>query len=74
MGRPPLTAPAAASCRPVQSAAVGRGRVLFCPGDVTTGLLGTATWGVDGYDPDAAYALARNALLWAVERTPAGPP
>ena len=60
--------------RPVQSAAVGHGRVLFCPCDVTTGLLGTATWGVDGYDADAAYALARNALLWSVERTPTDPP
>ena len=55
--------------------AVGRGAVLFCPADVTTGLLGTHTWGIDGYDPDAAYGLVRNAVLWAVARPPgAGPP
>ena len=53
---------------PVQSLAIGQGLVLFCPVDVTTGLLGTNTWGVDGYEPGVAYGLARNALLWAVER------
>ena len=53
---------------PVKSAVVGRGLVLFADVDVTTGLLGTNTWGVDGYDPDAATALAANALLWAVTR------
>jgi hypothetical protein len=53
---------------PVQGFAVGSGLVLFCPVDVTTGLLGTHTWGVDGYEPGVAYGLVRNALLWAVER------
>ena len=52
----------------VQAVAVGKGLVLFCPVDVTTGLLGTNTWGVNGYDPAAAYGLARNALLYAAER------
>jgi hypothetical protein len=54
--------------RPMQGATVGRGRILYCPADVTTGLLGTNTWGVDGYEPDVAYGIVRNALLWAVER------
>ncbi len=54
----------------VQAILVGDGIVLFSPLDVTTGLLGTNTWGVDGYRPDTAYALVRNALLYALERAP----
>ncbi len=53
---------------PVASVPLGRGLVLFSRADVTTALLGTPAWGVDGYDPSAAYGLVRNALLWAVER------
>jgi hypothetical protein len=53
---------------PVQGFTVGSGLVLFCPVDVTTGLLGTHTWGVDGYEPGVAYGLVRNALLWTAER------
>jgi hypothetical protein len=47
--------------------AVGRGTVLYSPVDVTTGLLGTNTWAVNGFEPQAAYGLVRNALLYAVE-------
>ena len=51
---------------PLRCLAVGRGLVLFSPLDVTTGLLGTRAWPVDGYDADAAFGWVRNALLWAV--------
>ena len=30
---------------------------MYCPFDVTTAMLGTGTWGVDGYDPAAAEPL-----------------
>ena len=53
---------------PLQSIAVGRGRVLVSTVDLTTGLLGTATWPVVGYTPDESYAVVRNALLFALER------
>ncbi len=57
---------------PLQLITFGRGRVLVSAVDLTTGLLGTATWPVVGYVPDDAYAVARNALLFALER-PAEP-
>ena len=58
---------------PLQSIPVGKGLILFSPVDLTTGLLGTSTWGVNGYAPDAAYAAARNVLLYALEREPPVP-
>lgn len=42
----------------------GKGRVLFTSLDVTSGLLGTRTWGILGYEPAYAMALMKNALLW----------
>jgi hypothetical protein len=66
--RPLAAELAGARNAPVQAVQVGRGLVLFSPVDLTTGLLGTHTWGVNGYTPEAAYALARNALLYALEQ------
>ncbi len=43
----------------------GRVGVLFSEEDITHGLLGLNTWGVDGYVPDSAVALARNIVLFA---------
>jgi len=45
----------------------GKGHVLFTPLDVTSGLLGTRTWGIHGYDPDYALALLKNVLLWTAD-------
>lgn len=42
--------------------------VVFSPEDITSGLLGTNTWGIDGYAPKSAVALARNITLYAAER------
>ncbi len=53
---------------PLRSLTLGRGLVLFSPLDVTSGLLDTNAWPIDGYDPADAYGWARNALLYAVDR------
>ncbi|HUO10559.1 MAG TPA: DUF4159 domain-containing protein [Phycisphaerae bacterium] len=39
--------------------------VLFSAEDITSGLLGTDTWGISGYTPRSAVALARNIVLFA---------
>jgi len=41
---------------------IGKGRVIFTPLDVTSGLLGTNTWGVLGYAPDYSEALLSNVV------------
>jgi hypothetical protein len=41
----------------------GRPAILFSQLDVTTGLLGTETWGIAGYRPEAAQRIARNIVL-----------
>ena len=43
----------------------GKGAVVLCPLDLTTGLAGANTWSIAGYDVTTANALVRNALLWA---------
>lgn len=43
----------------------GQGQVLFTPLDITTGLLGTGTWGICGYDPDFCLDFMNNLLTWA---------
>lgn len=43
----------------------GKGRVVVSPIDLTSGLLGTNTWGIAGYEPGSAQAIVRNVLLWA---------
>lgn len=45
----------------------GRGHVILCPADVTSGLLATNTWGVLGYEPGYAQSLMKNAILWTVD-------
>jgi hypothetical protein len=47
----------------------GRTVALFFEADITSGLLGTNTWGIFGYAPATAESLAWNALLFAT--TPA---
>jgi hypothetical protein len=55
---------------PLLSIAYGKGWVVFSRLDLTTGLLGTQTWGIRGYDPAYAEALMMNAVLWAEARSP----
>ena len=44
----------------------GKGAVLISDLDITSGLLGTNTFGILGYDPDYAQLLVKNAILWTV--------
>ena len=39
---------------------LGKGRVIFTPLDVTSGLIGTNTWGILGYTPEYAEAMVTN--------------
>jgi hypothetical protein len=55
---------------PIEVMQVGKGWVIFSRLDVTTGLLGTQSWGILGYDPAYAQALMKNAVLWAEARSP----
>ena len=47
---------------------VGKGRVIYTELDVTTGLLGTNTWGITGYSPAYAQGLLKNLILDASTR------
>ena len=54
---------------PMQTIAYGKGWVIYSRLDLTTGLLGTQSWGILGYSPAYAQALLKNAVLWAVARS-----
>ncbi len=56
---------------PVEGFRSGRGWVIYSKLDLTTGLLGTNTSGVLGYEPAYAEALVKNLVLWADARTAA---
>jgi hypothetical protein len=47
-----------------------RWAVIFSADDITSGLLGTTTWGVAGYAPPSAQDLARNIVLYAKKDAP----
>ena len=47
--------------------AAGRGHLLFTSLDLTSGLLGTNTWGILGYEPAYAQALLKNVILWTLD-------
>ncbi len=53
---------------PIEYFSVGKGLVLFSQVDLTTALLGTHTWPINGYDAESAYGLVRNILLFTLER------
>jgi hypothetical protein len=48
----------------------GRWVVIFSPYDITSGLLGTRTWGISGYGSQSAQNLARNVILYALAHAP----
>jgi hypothetical protein len=48
----------------------GKGVVLFSDLDVTSGLLGTETWGIYGYDPSYAQSLMKNLIFWTADGKP----
>ena len=49
----------------IQALKLGKGYVVFSALDLTSGLLGTNTWGIVGYDPDSAEKFVRNLFRWA---------
>lgn len=59
---------------------VGRGWIVISKLDLVSGLLGSNTWGIVGYDPNYAQPLMKNLILYAcngrshVAPTPAPPP
>ena len=53
--------------RPLIGFAAGRGHVVFSPLDVTSGLLGTRTWGVNGLETDYTEALVKNLVFWTLD-------
>jgi hypothetical protein len=55
---------------PIRMATVGKGRVIYLPLDTTSGLLGSNTWPIFGYESAEAQALMKNIVLWSVENAP----
>ena len=52
----------------VQVLTLGKGAIIVSPRDLTFGLLGVQTWGVDGYQPESAQTFMRNLVEWASTR------
>ena len=50
----------------------GKWIILYSSADITSGLLGTNTWGISGYTPASAQSLARDIILYAGDK-PAKP-
>jgi hypothetical protein len=45
----------------------GEGHVIFSQLDLTTGLLGTNTWGIWGFAPDYCQSVLQNVIFWTVD-------
>jgi hypothetical protein len=58
--------------QPMEAMAVGKGWVIFSRLDLTTGLLGTESWGIRGYEPAYAMGVVKNAVLWGEARMGGG--
>jgi hypothetical protein len=43
----------------------GKGKVIFNPLDIGSGLLGSNTWGIMGFEPAYASSLMKNLLIWS---------
>ena len=54
----------------IESFSHGKGHVLYTSLDMTSGLLGTHTWGILGYNPAYAQSLLKNTLLWIAAGAP----
>jgi hypothetical protein len=48
----------------------GAGVVLLSDIDITSGLLGTETWGIYGYEPAYAQSLMKNLIFWTMDGKP----
>lgn len=49
----------------LQLGTFGKGRIVYSPLDLSTGLAGSKSWGVSGYSPDYSIGVVKNVLLWA---------
>ena len=52
---------------PILGFRAGKGHVLFTSIDITSGLLGTRTWGIAGLHPDYAAPFVKNLIFWTVD-------
>jgi hypothetical protein len=52
----------------------GRGHVILSPLDLSTGMLGTSTWGVWGFTPDYCQSFLQNVIFWTVDEQADAPP
>ena len=52
----------------IEVLSLGKGAIVVSPRDLTFGLLGVQTWGVDGYQPEAAQVFVRNLIQWVTNR------
>jgi hypothetical protein len=52
----------------VRMAQLGKGYVIESPLDLSTGLVGSNSWGVIGYQPDWCDGFVKNVLLWSQDR------
>ena len=50
--------------------AAGSGHFVLTTGDAVSGLLGTNTWGILGYEPKYAQALMKNLIFWTADGQP----
>ena len=50
----------------IKCAPVGKGRVIFSSLDLSSGLLGTNTWGILGYLPEYSEAVIKNVVMTAL--------
>jgi uncharacterized protein DUF4159 len=55
---------------PLSGFAFGKGHVIYTPIDITSGLLGSRTWGIAGLHPDYAPAFVKNLLFWTLDGQP----
>jgi hypothetical protein len=46
---------------------MGNGAVIVSDLDITSGLLGTSTLGIIGYDPEYAQKFVTNVIVWAMK-------
>jgi hypothetical protein len=52
----------------LDSLSVGKGTVIISDLDLTTGLLDTGTWGINGYTPSYCQSLVKNVILFTLGR------
>jgi len=52
----------------IQYANVGKGTIIISDLDITTGLLNSGTFGINGFTPAYDQSLVKNVILWALSR------